>query len=122
MKKVQLFACAFATALFTLSFTACDEDDPVVPDPDPTPTPTPEPDPDPVPDEQTYHFDLFLTVGRQGGMGRDVTTIVKSTDALTSDQEMINLENDGVEIKCLLLPSTGSGRSFREIPDQRQCG
>ena len=100
MKKFQLLACAFATALFTLSFTACDEDEPVVPDPDPTPTPTPDPDPDPVPDEQTYHFDLFLTVGRQGGMGRDVTTIVKSTDALTSDQEMINLENDGVEINA----------------------
>ena len=28
MKKFQLFACALATALFTLSFTACDEDDP----------------------------------------------------------------------------------------------
>lgn len=117
MKKIQLFACAFATALFTLSFTACDEDDPVVPDPDPTPTPTPEPDPDPVPDEQTYHFDLFLTVGRQGGMGRDVTTIVKSTDALTSDQEMINLENDGVEINAdYTMEAIYKGAYYYQVP------
>lgn len=119
MKKFQLFACALATALFTLSFTACDEDDPVVPDPEPTPTPTPDPDPDPepAPDEQTYHFDLFLTVGRQGGMGRDVTTIVKSTDALTSDQGMINLENDGVEINAdYTLETICKGAYYYQVP------
>lgn len=117
MKKFQLLACAFATALFTLSFTACDEDEPVVPDPEPTPTPTPDPDPEPVPDEQTYHFDLFLTVGRQGGMGRDVTTIVKSTDALTSDQEMINLENDGVEINAdYTMEAIYKGAYYYQVP------
>lgn len=119
MKKFQLFACALATALFTLSFTACDEDDPVVPDPEPTPTPTPDPnpDPEPTPDEQTYHFDLFLTVGRQGGMGRDVTTIVKSTEALTSDQGMINLENDGVEINAdYTLETICKGAYYYQVP------
>ena len=102
-----------------LYFTACDEDDPVVPDPEPTPTPTPDPnpDPEPAPDEQTYHFDLFLTVGRQGGMGRDVTTIVKSTDALTSDQGMINLENDGVEINAdYTLETICKGAYYYQVP------
>ena len=117
MKKFQLFACAVATALFTLSFTACDDDDPVTPEPEPTPTPTPEPTPEPTPDEQTYHFDLFLTVGRQGGMGRDVTTIVKSTDALTADQEMISLENDGVEINAdYTLEAIYKGAYYYQVP------
>ena len=55
MKKFQLFACAVATALFTLSFTACDDDDPV----DPIVNPQPDPKPDPEPGTETQNpFEL----------------------------------------------------------------
>ena len=59
MKKFQLLACAFATALFTLSFTACDEDEPVVPDPEPTPTPTPDPDP-----ELPFYYNVLVSMAK----------------------------------------------------------
>lgn len=121
MKKFQLFACAFATALLALSFTACDDDDPVEQD-NPTTTDDDDTSDDTTGDssdeeEQTYHFDLVLTVGRQGGMGRDVTTIVKSTDSLTANQDIISLVNDGVEINAdYTMESIYKGAYYYQIP------
>ena len=69
MKKLNFFWMMMVALVMATSFTACkdDDDDPVNPDPGPEV---------PVEEETPYHFDLTVTVGRQGGMGRDVTTIM----------------------------------------------
>ena len=43
--------------MMALSFTACSDDDP-----------EPNPNPDPEVNEDNYHFDLFVTVDKHGGM------------------------------------------------------
>ena len=48
---------AFMAAMMALSFTACSDDDP-----------EPNPNPDPEVNEDNYHFDLFVTVDKHGGM------------------------------------------------------
>ena len=63
MKKFKFTLLAFMAAMMAISFTACSDDDP---------TPTP----DPGINEGDYHFDLFVTVGKHGGMSSKNTTIV----------------------------------------------
>ncbi len=57
MRKFKFTLIAFMAAMMALSFTACSDDDP-----------EPNPNPDPEVNEDNYHFDLFVTVDKHGGM------------------------------------------------------
>ena len=46
-----------------------------------------------------HHFDLTVTVGKQGGMGRDVTTIMQSRDKLDAGAT-VDFKNVGAEINA----------------------
>lgn len=62
MKKFQLFACALATALFSLSFSACSDDDPEIDPGNPENPENPETPENPEePEASTTHFDLWVT-------------------------------------------------------------
>lgn len=111
MKKAKWMLAAFMAVMMAFSMAACSDDDPVTP---PDPDPTPEPAPDPA---TTYHFDVVVTVGRQGGMNRDVTTIVKSLPTLTADNGPLNFQNNGVEINAdWTMESVYRGKYYYQVP------
>lgn len=103
MKKFQLFACAFAATLFSLSFNSCSSD-PDIPD-------TPD-----VPEESTTHFDIWVTVGGNGGMGSDDAILVKSVDSLTA-QPIIDFKNDGADVTATIKQETiYKGKYYYQVP------
>lgn len=67
MRKFKFTLIAFMAAMMALSFTACSDDDP-----------EPNPNPDPEVNEDNYHFDLFVTVDKHGGMSSKLTTGTKT--------------------------------------------
>lgn len=89
MKRLNLLSGILMAVAMTLSFSACSDNN----DPDPTP------DPDPQPELSDYHFDIFMTIGKHGGMNQGDGTIVKSVNSLTADMGVIDIKNDGVEFR-----------------------
>ena len=75
MRKFKFTLIAFMAAMMALSFTACSDDDP-----------EPNPNPDPEVNEDNYHFDLFVTVDKHGGMSSKNTTIVHSVNSLAAEK------------------------------------
>ena len=109
MKKLNFFWMMMVALVMATSFTACkdDDDDPVNPDPGPEV---------PVEEETPYHFDLTVTVGRQGGMGRDVTTIMQSVAALDGGP-MIDFRNKGAEINAdYSMEAIVKGKYYYQVP------
>lgn len=106
-------------AMMALSFTACSDDDP-----------EPNPNPDPEVNEDNYHFDLFVTVDKHGGMSSKNTTIVHSVNSLATEQGVITVKEKvrnweiipwRLSQKEILLPNTRNQRPFRKISNQEQC-
>lgn len=63
-----------------------------------------------------YHFDLVVTVGKQGGMGRKVTTIVQSRDKL-SEGSAVDFKNAGAEINSTYtMESIMKGKYYYQVP------
>lgn len=60
MKRLNLLSGILMAIAMTLSFSACSDNN------DPAPTP----DPDPQPELSDYHFDIFMTIGKHGGMNQ----------------------------------------------------
>lgn len=117
MKKFQLFACAFAAALFSLSFNACSDDDPEVPEPDKPVVPdTPDTPDEPDTPASTTHFDIWVTVGATGGMGSTDAILVKSVDSLTA-QLNIDFKDDGVDVAATIKEETIlKGKYYYQVP------
>ena len=74
MRKFKFTLIAFMAAMMALSFTACSDDDP-----------EPNPNPDPEVNEDNYHFDLFVTVDKHGGVSRKNNTIVHSVQSFAAE-------------------------------------
>jgi hypothetical protein len=107
MKKFKFSLLAFmAIAMMAFSFTACSDDD----------DPTPDPDPIPEVNESDYHFDLFVTVGKHGGMSSSNTTIVNSTSTLTADQGVITIKQQGAELGDYSMESISKEKYYYQIP------
>lgn len=63
-----------------------------------------------------HHFDLTVTVGKQGGMGRDVTTIMQSRDNL-SQGPVVDFKNVGAEINTdYTMESILRGKYYYQVP------
>ena len=63
-----------------------------------------------------HHFDLTVTVGKQGGMGRDVTTIMQSRDKL-SEGDAVDFKNVGAEINAdYTMESIVRGKYYYQVP------
>lgn len=115
MKKFRFMLSAFLLMALSAGFVACsDNDDPKQ---DPTPTPTPEPEPGPV-DDKTYHFDLFLTIGKHGGMSSKNSCIVRSVSSLAADQGVISITGVGTELaaKAYSMESITKGKYYYQVP------
>jgi len=110
MKKFRFLLSMFMVVTMALSFNACSDDD--------------DSGKEPNPDTETeidYHFDIFMTVGKHGGMNQGEGTIVKSVDALTADMGIIDIKNDGVEFRSLdntySMETIVKGKYYYQIPN-----
>jgi len=62
------------------------------------------------------HFDITVTVGKQGGMGRDVTTIMQSRSSLT-EGATIDFKNVGAEINAdYSMEAIVKGKYYYQVP------
>ncbi len=63
-----------------------------------------------------HHFDLTVTVGKQGGMGRDVTTIMQSRDRLDTGAT-VDFKNAGAEINAdYSMEAIVRGKYYYQVP------
>ena len=63
-----------------------------------------------------HHFDLTVTVGKQGGMGRDVTTIVQTRPSLT-EGGVVDFKNVGAEINTeYTMETIIKGKYYYQVP------
>lgn len=63
-----------------------------------------------------HHFDLTVTVGKQGGMGRDVTTIMQSREKLDAGA-IVDFKNVGAEINAdYSMEAITRGKYYYQVP------
>ncbi|WP_373806310.1 hypothetical protein, partial [Bacteroides heparinolyticus] len=63
-----------------------------------------------------YHFDLFVTVDKHGGMSSKNTTIVNSTASLAADKGVITIKREGAELNDFSMESISKGKYYYQIP------
>lgn len=104
MRKIKFLLASFMALFIAFGMTSCsDNDEPDQPD-DPTII-------------QDYHFDLWVTLDRHGGMGRDVQTLVRSVNSLDADQPEITFQGTGTEVNSLLsLETILKGAYYYQVP------
>ncbi len=111
MKKLRFLFGLLAVASMTVGFNACSKSGS---DPDP------DPDPGPI-EEADYHFDIFMTVGKHGGMNQGEGTIVKSVNELTAGAQTIDIINDGVEFRSpdnvYSMEAIVNGKYYYQVPN-----
>ncbi len=73
------------------------------------------------PQESKYHFDIFMTIGKHGGMNQGDGTIVKSVQSLNGDQPIIDIVNDGVEFRSpdntYSMEAIVRGKYYYQVPN-----
>ena len=63
-----------------------------------------------------HHFDLTVTVGKQGGMGRDLTTIMQSRTSLDGGAT-VDFKNMGAEINAdYSMEMILKGKYYYQVP------
>jgi len=63
-----------------------------------------------------HHFDLTVTVGQQGGMGRDVTTIMQTRSKLDAGAT-VDFKNAGAEINAdYTMETITRGKYYYQVP------
>lgn len=104
MRKIKFLLTSFMALFIAFGMTSCSNDDePEQPD-DPTII-------------QDYHFDLWVTLDKHGGMGRDVQTLVRSVNSLEADQPEITFQGTGTEVNSLLsLETILKGAYYYQVP------
>ena len=103
--KMKKYLFSFAVLAMAMSLTtACSSDDD-----DNTPAPVTE-------TITPYHYDLVVTVGKQGGMGRDVTTIMQTRDSLNVGNE-VTFQGVGAEINAdYTMEAIVRGKYYYQVP------
>lgn len=104
MRKIKFLLISFMALFIAFGMTSCSsEDEPDQPD-DPTVI-------------QDYHFDLWVTLDRHGGMGRDVQTLVRSVNSLEAGQPEITFQGTGTEVNSILsLETILKGAYYYQVP------
>ena len=103
MKRLHFFFMALVALMTMTTFTACHDDDDDKKN-------------NPVEEITPYHFDLVVTVGKQGGMGRDVTTIMQTRDSLNAG-DVVDFKNAGSEINAdYSMEAVTKGKYYYQVP------
>ena len=88
MKMKKKFFYLMASCLMA-GMSACSDND----------DPNPQPQPEPEPSEASVHYDLFLTIGKHGGMNLGDGTIVRTLTSVDADEPMVDIEGKGLEFR-----------------------
>lgn len=102
MKKLKFILAAFMSLMMAVQFTACSSDD--------------DGPSEPQVDESQYHFDLYLTVGKHGGMSSKNTTIVRSVSSLDASQGVIGISGVGTELGEYSMECISKDDYYYQIP------
>lgn len=105
MKTIKFYLWVLLFVFVGIVYTSCSDKD----DTDPIP-----PKPNPV--EQNCHFDVWVTIGKPGGMGSDAPIVVKTnlTDLTTGN---LDFKNNGVDVTATLYQeSIIKGKYYYQIP------
>lgn len=112
MKKINFLLSAFIAAAMTMTYTACSDDS----------GNSDGGGGNPGSSTQNYHFDLFMSVGKHGGMGQGERTIVRSVSDLTSKSDKISIEGIGSEFESdgntYTMEAIVKGKYYYEVPYQ----
>lgn len=100
MKTFKFLLAAFVSLVMATSFTSCSK----------------EGSSEPEIDESKYHFDLFLTVGKHGGMSSKNTTIVRSVTSLDASQGVIGISGVGTELGEYSMECISKDDYYYQIP------
>ena len=107
MKKLGILFNLLAVVMMAAMFNACSKPGNGPGDQDPP--------------EADYHFDIFMTVGKHGGMNQGDGTIVKSVNDLTAEAQMIDIVNDGVEFRSAnnvySMETVVNGKYYYQVPN-----
>ena len=106
MRKLSLFHSALVALMFTFAFAACSSDD----EENSTPETTP-----PAP-EETYHYDLTVTVGKHGGMASQETHLTMSVASLSDPAQTVSFEGNGVEITDYTIENIYDKKYMYQVP------
>ena len=102
MKKISSLLMTLTAVIIMAGFTACSSSDNEWINPI---TPT-----------SSSHFDVTVTLDKQGGMGRDVTTIVQSLPSLGSNA-LVDFEGKGAEINTdYTMETILNGKYYYQVP------
>lgn len=111
MKKIKFLLSAFIAATMAMTYTACSDD-----------SGNGGGGGNPGDSTQDYHFDLFMSVGKHGGMGQGESTIVRSVSDLTSKSDKISIEGIGSEFESdgntYTMEAIVKGKYYYEVPYQ----
>ena len=67
-------------------------------------------------DESKYHYDLYLTVGKHGGMSSKNTTLVRSIDGLDASKGVITITGIGTELGEYTMESISKDGYYYQTP------
>lgn len=105
LRSLQKIGCTLVMALGLGLLTSCSEKK--IPEP-------------PQPLEGTHHFDIFMTIGENGGMTKGKGTIVKSVPKLNAGIGFIDIKNSGVEFRSgdntYTLELIAKGKYYYQVP------
>ena len=73
-------------------------------------------------DESKYHFDLFLTVDKHGGMSSKNTTIVSSAATLNASAGVISVVREGAELGYYTMESISKGKYYYQVYSAKGTG
>lgn len=105
MRKLSYFHSAMVALMFAFAMTSCSSDD------DKPDTPA-----EPEQPEETYHYDLTVTIGKHGGMASQETHLTMSVPSLSDPNTTIDFNGKGVEITDYTIESIYDGKYMYQVP------
>lgn len=110
MKKFKFVSMAFMALMMVGSLAACsdDNDEPVVPEEEPVV-------------EVKHRYELYVCPVKHGGMSMNKNgTFVRSVEALTADQPMVEFNGKGLEItNKYTMESITKGKYHYQVPESK---
>lgn len=103
MRTIKFYLSVFFITLTSFTFISCSNDDP---------------DPNVEPDVEA-HFDIWVSIGGNSGMGTDNTQLVKGLESL-DEQTQIDFKNTGADVTAKLYQETIiKGKYYYQIPKEK---
>lgn len=105
MKTIRFYVWMLLAALAGVAFTACEDD---------------KPDPKIIDPLLESHFDIWVSIGENAGMGSDKKTLLVQNTKSLDAKEQINFVNTGADVTAKLLrESIIKGAYYYQVPNKK---